>query len=78
MFAVAITRLPADQSDRLLGVNADDANRNFDRGSLTTNRIGALGEMILRNDVATGTMQMHWFTPNGLADWGDGRAFISS
>ncbi len=34
------------------------------------------GEMILRNDVATGTMQMHWFTPDGLADWGDGRAFI--
>ena len=28
------------QSDRLMGVNADDANRNFDRGSLTTNRIG--------------------------------------
>lgn len=38
------------QSDRLMGVNADDANRNFDRGSLTTNRIGALGEMILRKD----------------------------
>lgn len=38
------------QSDRLLGANADDANRNFDRGSLTTNRIGALGEMILRKD----------------------------
>ncbi len=34
------------------------------------------GEMILRNDVATATMQMHWFTPDGLADWGDGRAFI--
>jgi hypothetical protein len=34
------------------------------------------GEMILRNDVASGTMQMHWFTPDGLADWGDGRAFI--
>lgn len=34
------------------------------------------GEMILRNEVATGTMQMHWFTPDGLADWGDGRAFI--
>lgn len=38
------------QSDRLLGANADDANRNFDRGALTTNRIGALGEMILRKD----------------------------
>jgi predicted dehydrogenase len=34
------------------------------------------GEMILRNDVASATMQMHWFTPNGLADWGDGRTFI--
>ncbi len=34
------------------------------------------GEMILRNEVATATMQMHWFTPDGLADWGDGRAFI--
>ncbi len=39
-----------DQNDRLLGVNADDANRNFDRGSLTTNRVGALGELILRKD----------------------------
>jgi predicted dehydrogenase len=35
------------------------------------------GEMILRNDVACATMQMHWFTPDGLADWGDGRAFIT-
>lgn len=35
------------------------------------------GEMILRNDVATATMQTHWFTPDGLADWGDGRAFIT-
>ena len=34
------------------------------------------GEMILRNDIATATMQMHWFTPDGLADWGDGRSFI--
>ena len=37
-------------SDRLMGVNADDANRNFNQGSLTTHRIGALGEMILRKD----------------------------
>ena len=37
-------------SDRLMGINADDPNRNFDQHSLTTNRIGALGEMILRND----------------------------
>ncbi|PRA24878.1 DUF1302 domain-containing protein [Pseudomonas poae] len=37
-------------SDRLMPINADDANRNFDRGSLTTNRVGALGELILRKD----------------------------
>jgi hypothetical protein len=37
-------------SDRLLTINADDANRNFDSGSLTTNRVGALGELILRKD----------------------------
>ncbi|MCX7079146.1 MAG: DUF1302 family protein [Pseudomonas sp.] len=39
----------AKQSDRLLTPNADDGDRNFGRG-LTTNRIGALGEMILRKD----------------------------
>ena len=37
-------------SDRLMGINADDPNRNFDQHSLTTNRVGALGEMILRKD----------------------------
>lgn len=34
------------------------------------------GEIILRNDVATGYVRVDWFTPDGLADWGDGRAFI--
>ncbi len=34
------------------------------------------GEMILRNDVATGYVRVDWFTPDGLADWGDGRCFI--
>ena len=34
------------------------------------------GEMVLQNEVASGSMQVHWFTPDGLADWGDGRAFI--
>jgi predicted dehydrogenase len=34
------------------------------------------GELILRNDVATAYIRVDWFTPDGLADWGDGRAFI--
>ena len=43
------TRL-GNPSGRLMGINADDPNRNFDQHSLTTNRVGALGEMILRKD----------------------------
>ena len=43
----------ADQSRRLLSVNADDGNRNFDQGGLTTNRVGALGELILRKTTST-------------------------
>ena len=35
------------------------------------------GEMVLRNDVCTGYAKLDWFTPDGLADWGDGRAFIT-
>ncbi|MFJ4387798.1 DUF1302 domain-containing protein [Pseudomonas sp. NPDC089408] len=34
----------------LLTLNGDDGDRNFDKGSLVTNRIGALAEMILRKD----------------------------
>jgi predicted dehydrogenase len=34
------------------------------------------GEMVLHNEVASGSLQVHWFTPDGLADWGDGRSFI--
>ncbi|UVE17452.1 DUF1302 domain-containing protein [Pseudomonas sp. LS44] len=40
----------SDQDKDLLTVNADDGDRNFDKGSLTTNRVGALGEMIVRKD----------------------------
>jgi hypothetical protein len=38
------------QSKALETINADDGDRNFKRGSLTTDRVGALGEMILRKD----------------------------
>ena len=34
------------------------------------------GELILSNEVATGYVRVDWFTPDGLADWGDGRSFI--
>ena len=31
-------------------INSDDGDRNFDKGSLVTNRLGALAELILRKD----------------------------
>ncbi|MNZ44849.1 hypothetical protein D3C78_624870 [compost metagenome] len=36
--------------DGPLTINMDDGNRNFDKGSLVTNRVGALAELILQKD----------------------------
>jgi predicted dehydrogenase len=33
-------------------------------------------EITLRSPGMTGTMRVDWFTPDGLADWGDGRLFL--
>lgn len=44
-------RMSDPDSDLLQGqANADDGNRNFDRHSLVTHRLTALGELILRKD----------------------------
>ncbi len=34
------------------------------------------GDMSVRSPHATGYIRIDWFTPNGLATWGDGRLFI--
>jgi predicted dehydrogenase len=34
------------------------------------------GDMMIRSDHATGYIRIDWFTPDGLATWGDGRTFI--
>ncbi|WP_428535011.1 Gfo/Idh/MocA family protein [Rhodopila sp.] len=33
-------------------------------------------EITLRSAAMTGTLRLDWFTPEGLADWGDGRLFV--
>jgi predicted dehydrogenase len=33
-------------------------------------------EITLRSDTMLGTLRLDWFTPDGLADWGDGRLFL--
>lgn len=34
------------------------------------------GDMLVRSGHATGYIRIDWFTPDGLATWGDGRTFI--
>jgi predicted dehydrogenase len=34
------------------------------------------GDMLVRSSGATGYIRIDWFTPDGLATWGDGRIFI--
>ena len=34
------------------------------------------GEVLLRSPGATGFIRVDWFTPDGLATWGDGRLFL--
>ena len=34
------------------------------------------GEILLRSPQATGFIRVDWFTPDGLAAWGDGRLFL--
>jgi len=34
------------------------------------------GDMLVRGTGATGYIRIDWFTPDGLATWGDGRTFI--
>lgn len=44
-----------DQDEKLIAdANADDGNRNFDKHSLTSHRVGALAELIYTNDAGWG------------------------
>ncbi|MEM7021009.1 MAG: Gfo/Idh/MocA family oxidoreductase, partial [Pseudomonadota bacterium] len=38
--------------------------------------IDDFGEILLRSDHANGYMRLDWYTPDGLANWGDGRLTI--
>ena len=51
----------SNPSSKLLTPNADDGDRNFDKGSLVTNRIGALAEMIVRKDNYGGVLRASTF-----------------
>lgn len=48
-------------------------------GNFNTSKYPAyqdFGDMMVRSPNATGYIRIDWFTPDGLATWGDGRTFI--
>ena len=47
------------------------------RGNPDTPGLQDFGEMGLRTKDASGYICVHWFTPDGLPTWGDGRLFIT-
>ncbi len=47
---------------------------NFNTGKYPTYQ--DFGDMMVRSPHATGYIRIDWFTPGGLATWGDGRTFI--
>jgi predicted dehydrogenase len=46
------------------------------RANPDTPELQDFGEILLRSRGATGYMRVDWFTPDGLATWGDGRLII--
>lgn len=72
-----------------IGVHSIDTFMAFagtDRPDVAASTIGCFGteppgfedfaEVTLRGGGMTGTLRLDWFTPDGLADWGDGRMFL--
>lgn len=35
-----------------------------------------MGDLVIESEAARGYVQVHWFTPDGLPTWGDGRLFL--
>ena len=64
----------------LFYTNSKQAEVNFSQiANFSTTKYPAyqdFGDMSVRSSHATGYIRIDWFTPNGLATWGDGRTFI--
>ena len=59
----------AADAEVVIAAVANRANRD-------TPEVQDFGEMMLRTKDASGYICVHWFTPDGLPTWGDGRLFI--
>ena len=52
------------------------ASATANRGTPDVPEFEDYGEILLRNEQASGFIRVDWFTPDGLAAWGDGRLFL--
>ncbi len=48
----------------------------YNRNNPATPELQDVGEMMLRTGNVSGYVNVHWFTPDGLSTWGDGRLVI--
>ena len=76
-----LTDIASHQCEQFLFLTgADDAEvvtaAVANRANPETPGLQDFGEMLLRTKDAGGYICVHWFTPDGLPTWGDGRLFI--
>jgi predicted dehydrogenase len=77
-----LTDIGSHQCEQFLFLTgADDAEvvaaSVANRANADTPGLQDFGEMLLRTSEASGYICVHWFTPDGLPTWGDGRLFIT-
>jgi predicted dehydrogenase len=77
-----LTDIGSHQCEQFLFLTgADDAEvvaaSVANRANPATPGLQDFGEMLLRTNEASGYICVHWFTPDGLPTWGDGRLFIT-
>jgi predicted dehydrogenase len=77
-----LTDIGSHQCEQFLFLTgADDARvvaaNVANRAHPNTPGLQDFGEMILHTKDASGYVGVHWFTPDGLPTWGDGRLFIT-
>jgi predicted dehydrogenase len=75
-----VTDIGSHQIDQFLAfAQADDCRISATIGSFGTAPAGFqdFAEIVMETDATRGYARVDWFTPDGLADWGDGRLFIT-
>ncbi len=75
-----VTDIGSHQIDQfLIFADAQDCRISATIGAFGTEPVGFedFAELVLETEAVRGYARVDWFTPDGLADWGDGRLFLT-